>query len=122
MIVRDIELTKWARDNVSPFDSTMINPASIDLKLDGRMKVAWWYWYNPITRAFAFKHNLPKWSDTIPFTKYVLRPGQFVLCSSVEITRIPLNCSAILFSKSSTGRKGIEHLHAGYGDPGFYGT
>jgi len=27
----------------------------------------------------------------------------------------------MLFLKSSTGRKGLEHLHAGYGDPGFEG-
>jgi len=37
----------------------------------------------------------------------------------MEITHIPDDMIAILFSKSSTGRRGIEHLHAGYGDPGF---
>jgi dCTP deaminase len=67
----------------------------------------------------AYKLDLPRWTEPRKFDKYLLKPGELVLCSSMEITRIPDNMVAILFSKSSTGRRGIAHLHAGYGDPGF---
>jgi dCTP deaminase len=59
------------------------------------------------------------WTEPRKFETYLLKPGEFVLCSSLEITRIPDMAMAFLLSKSSTGRRGIEHLHAGAGDPGF---
>jgi deoxycytidine triphosphate deaminase len=37
----------------------------------------------------------------------------------LEFVNIPDDMAAILYSKSSTGRRGVEHLHAGYGDPGW---
>jgi deoxycytidine triphosphate deaminase len=35
---------------------------------------------------------------------------------------IPDDTAVLLFSKSSTGRIGLEHLHAGFGDPGWGST
>lgn len=42
--------------------------------------------------------------------------------SSIEFIKMPDDMVAILFSKSSAGRIGLEHLHAGFGDPGWHSS
>ncbi len=118
VILNDIELTRWASKHVRPFDPRCVNPASIDLKLSNKIRFTRWYW-RPGFWRIAHKLALPKWTEPRRFERVLLRPGQFALCASLETTRIPDDCAAALFSKSSTGRRGIEHLHAGLGDPGF---
>lgn len=119
MILPDWKLSEWASSGgVTPFDPACVNPASIDLKLGNKIWVPGWYWKPGLWRL-AYKLNLPEWSKPRIFSTYLLKPGEFVLCSSMEITHIPNDKIAILLSKSSTGRRGIEHLHAGFGDPGF---
>ena len=121
MILPDYELQIWAQDggiDADSYDPANINPASIDLRLGNRIRVPYWYW-KPILWRLAYMMKLPLWTKEREFESYLLKPGEFVLCSSLETTRIRNDEIAILFSKSSTGRRGIEHLHAGYGDPGF---
>ena len=92
---------------VAPFDAANVNPASIDLRLGTsyRLDVA------------------GGWSDELqmPPEGIWLQPGEFVLCCTLETVAIPIDASAALFSKSSMGRMGLEHLHAGWIDPGFCG-
>ena len=92
---------------VAPFDAANVNPASIDLRLDVSYRV-------PIADG---------WSDeiTMPEGGVHLGAGQFILCCTLETVAIPNDACAALFSKSSTGRIGLEHLHAGWIDPGFVG-
>lgn len=52
----------------------------------------------------------------------LLFPGKFILAHTVEKFEIPLNLSALLRTKSSMGRIGLEHLDAGWIDPGFSGA
>lgn len=119
MILSHQQIKMWAESGgVSPFSSEYVNPASIDLCLGDKIRTPNWYW-RPLLWRLAHKRNLPHWTETRTFDSYLLKPGEFVLCSSLETTRIPDDMIAVLFSKSSTGRRGIEHLHAGYGDPGF---
>lgn len=127
MVLPDSKLRDWAANGgVSPFNGDCINPASIDLKLGNSMRVPMWYWNRFTWRIAQMLHDkdpekFPLWSREFTFTQYLLKPGAFVLCSSLEFTNIPLDQIGLLFSKSSTGRLGIEHLHAGYGDSGFSG-
>ena len=119
MILPDWQLHKLCHAGfISPYTPAHVNPASIDLTLGDTIRTPRWYW-QPVLWRLAYKLNLPRWSAPREFDTYLLKPGEFVLCSSMEITHIPDDMIAILFSKSSTGRRGIEHLHAGYGDPGF---
>jgi len=54
---------------------------------------------------------------------YLLRPGEFVLGSSVETFTFPHDIAGELTGKSSIGRLGIQvHSTAGFFDPGFNGT
>ena len=84
---------------VAPFDAALVNPASIDLRLDVSYRV-------PCTDG---------WSDeiTMPEGGVLLGAGRFILCCTMETIAIPRDACAALFSKSSTGRIGLEHLQVG---------
>lgn len=101
------------RNLVAPFDPANVNPASIDLRLDASYRIA----YASSTQTidgWGFEVQMPP-------AGILLQPGQFILCCTLETVAIPNDASAALYSKSSTGRIGLEHLHAGWIDPGFVG-
>lgn len=51
----------------------------------------------------------------------ILNPGEFLLACSEEIFHLPLNLSAEYKLKSSMARSGINHMLAGWCDPGWTG-
>lgn len=51
----------------------------------------------------------------------MLQPHEFVLAETLERITLPDCVSAQLALKSSRAREGLEHLMAGYVDPGFEG-
>ena len=54
---------------------------------------------------------------------YALRPGEFILGSTVEAVSIPDYLACRFEGKSSLGRIGLTtHVTAGFVDPGFQGT
>ena len=102
MILPDWQLHKLCHAGfISPYTPAHVNPASIDLTLGDTIRTPRWYW-QPVLWRLAYKLNLPRWSAPREFDTYLLKPGEFVLCSSMEITHIPDDMIAILFSKSST--------------------
>ena len=125
MIWNDTQLRNYAACGmVDPFDPSLVNPASIDLRLGAEYRL-------PATLAIVDKVEAISstgihaggWGEERTMGEHglTLYPGQFVLCHTLETVRIPSNASAALYSKSSTGRRGLEHLHAGWIDPGFVG-
>lgn len=103
---------------VNPFDSAMINPASIDLRLGDAYRVY---------TASEYRAPLDARKDNATKLWYfdeeglLLHPGELYLMHTVErvCTRkyVP-----VLDGKSSIGRLGVMvHVTAGYGDPGFDG-
>jgi dCTP deaminase len=66
------------------------------------------------------KHEL--WGETFEVEHLVLVPGQVVLADTLEVVNIPVNLRGVLWLKSSRGRELLEHMHAGYVDPGFCGS
>jgi len=128
MVFPDWMLRKWAEDGgVKPFGEESVNPASIDLRLGNKIRVPDPVWQYLTPEAFkclidngAIEH-IPTWGKEQEFDEYWLMPDGFVLTHSLEVTSLTLDQVGILFSKSSWGRKGLEHLHAGYGDAGFSG-
>jgi len=106
-IWNDRMLREWGvYYGITPFCSECINPASIDLRWSGRWKRA----------------DVGGWTDIYDTDTLVLKPGAFYLLDTLEYIRMPNNAVGKLFLKSSAGRMGIEHLHAGYVDPDFEGT
>lgn len=107
MILPDDHLISWAtRGGLTPCDVDCINPASVDLKWSGRVKVA----------------GKETWGELKEVDTLKMVRGEFYLLDTLEFITIPLNCAGILMLKSSLGRQGLEHSHAGYFDPGFRGT
>ena len=106
-VLCDKSLIGWAiRGGLSPFSTTLINPASVDLRWSGKFRLA----------------TPDGWTDVSDVDSLTLFPGQFFLLDTLEYVSMPEWAVGKLFLKSSAGRKGIEHLHAGYVDPGFEGT
>ena len=52
----------------------------------------------------------------------IIRPGQFFLAHTIEKCNFPDNLAALFRIKSSMGRIGLEHMDAGWVDPGFHGS
>lgn len=127
MIWPDEILESWATDNVQPFHPANINPASLDLTLGDHIRFTHPVWDNMTEVEMLSRiadgtiEDSPLWGDPVQFSVQWLLPGKFVLCHSAEWVKIPEYAVSFLFSKSSTGRVGLEHLHAGYGDCGFRG-
>lgn len=118
MIWNDARIKEWASSGgVTPYDASLVNPASLDLRLGNQIRLpqARWsmLWNQPIGRKTPASEL---WTDATEFDTVILLPGQFVLCHSLEYTTLPANASAQLISKSSTGRIGLEHLHCLHGD------
>lgn len=122
MIWNDAALTAAAAAGmVDPFDPALVNPASIDLRLGAAYRLPHPGWYvrmggRPVTVNAQWGEQREMGPEGIE-----LQPGQFILCCTLETVRIPSDACAQLFSKSSTGRMGLEHLHAGWIDCGFNG-
>lgn len=51
-----------------------------------------------------------------------LYPGQFFLAHTIEKCNLPDDVAALFRIKSSMGRIGLEHMDAGWVDPGFNGA
>lgn len=111
MIWNDRYIGDWAAaGGVQPYDPAMVNPASIDLRWSGRYRV-----YVP-SRVDA----KGGWSDVKTVESLVLAPGGFYLLDSLEVINMPEDAAGMLCLKSSLGRLGLEHSHAGWVDPGFH--
>jgi dCTP deaminase len=127
MVLNDRLLYEWgACGGVRPFDELLINPASMDLRMGNQIRTHHPIWdslsreANEWLQRLGLLDRIPKWGEPQTFDTWLLHPGEFVLCHSLEFVHIPDDMIALLFSKSSTGRIGLEHLHAGLGDPGFH--
>mgnify|MGYP006342385947 FL=1 len=126
MIWNDSRIAEWAASGgITPFDETLVNPASLDLRIGNQIREPHEMWrrfsdidiQNHIDNGTI--DDLPKWGEPKTFDTFWLFPKRFVLCHSLEFVQIPLDVACILVLKSSWGRKGLNHSHSGWGDPGF---
>lgn len=115
MILCDHEIANLCinQDMVTPFDPSLINPASIDVRLGGTLLIE-----SAESREMV-PYPLDRHSEQNP---YELKPGQFCLGQTVETFNLPDHIAAQFMLKSSRAREGLEHLMAGYCDPGWHGS
>jgi dCTP deaminase len=119
---RDIlaELDK-GRVVLEPFDSDMVQPSSIDLRLDRLFRVFENHRYPHIDPA-EDQPELTRLVEPADDEPFILHPGEFVLGSTYEVVTLPDDIAARLEGKSSLGRLGLlTHSTAGFIDPGFSG-
>jgi dCTP deaminase len=106
---------------VDPWDPALVQPSSVDVRLDRYFRVFNNQQYTHIDPAQQQDDltTLVEPKDDDPF---VLHPGEFVLGSTLEIVTLPDDLAGRLEGKSSLGRLGLlTHSTAGFIDPGFTG-
>ena len=109
------------RLELDPFDAAMIQPSSIDVRLDRFFRVFDNTKYTHIDPSQQ-QDELTSLVETPDDDPFVLHPGEFVLGSTFESVRLPEDLAGRLEGKSSLGRLGLlTHSTAGFIDPGFTG-
>ena len=106
---------------LDPFEPNMIQPASLDVRLDRYFRLFDNHKY-PVIDPSQDQPELTRLVDAGPDSPLVLHPGEFVLGATYESVTLPDDIAARLEGKSSLGRLGLlTHSTAGFIDPGFTG-
>jgi dCTP deaminase len=109
------------RVQLEPFDADMVQPSSVDVRLDRFFRVFENHRYPHIDPA-ADQPDLTRAVEPDGNEPFILHPGEFVLGSTYEVVTLPDDIAARLEGKSSLGRLGLlTHSTAGFIDPGFSG-
>ena len=119
---RDIKASiAEGRLGLDPYDEALIQPSSIDVRLDRFFRVFNNARYTHIDPAQQ-QDDLTSLVETPEGEPFVLHPGEFVLGSTYELVTLPDDLAGRLEGKSSLGRLGLlTHSTAGFIDPGFSG-
>jgi dCTP deaminase len=105
---------------ITPFDESLIQPASIDVRLDKWFRVFNNHQYTHIDPSTE-QADLTRLVE-VKDGPFVLHPGEFVLGSTLETVSLDASLAARAEGKSSLGRLGLlVHSTAGFIDPGFSG-
>ncbi|MEY3430165.1 MAG: hypothetical protein RLZZ79_162 [Actinomycetota bacterium] len=109
------------RVKVEPFNPKMIQPSSVDVRLDRFFRVFENHRYEVIDPSIE-QSELTREVAVAPDEFFILHPGEFVLASTYEVITLPDDIAGRLEGKSSLGRLGLlTHSTAGFIDPGFSG-
>ena len=112
---------KVGRVQVEPFEPKMIQPSSVDVRLDRFFRVFENHKYEVIDPSVE-QPDLTREVAVSPDDFFILHPGEFVLASTYEVITLPDDIAGRLEGKSSLGRLGLlTHSTAGFIDPGFSG-
>ena len=119
---RDIVLELASgRIGLDPLDLDMVQPSSIDVRLDRFFRLFDNHKY-PFIDPAEDQPDLTRLVEVDANQPFILHPGEFVLGSTFELVTLPDDVAARLEGKSSLGRLGLlTHSTAGFVDPGFSG-
>jgi dCTP deaminase len=105
-----------------PYDETLVQPSSVDVRLDNAYRVFHGS-RHPYIDVRKPMENLTELVRTEEGEPFILHPGEFVLGQTLERVKLPDDLVARLEGKSSLGRLGLViHSTAGFVDPGFEGN
>jgi len=110
------------RIEIDPFDEGMVQPSSIDVRVDRQFRVFHnaRYPFIDVRQPMEDLTELVTVNDDQPF---ILHPGEFVLGQTLESVKLPDDIVARLEGKSSLGRLGLLiHSTAGFVDAGWQGN
>jgi dCTP deaminase len=114
MILADFQIRALCETGmVTPFDPALVNPASLDLRLGSNILI------ESSEGPGLVPYSLDSHTADDP---YRLVPGQFVLAETQETFNLPNHLAGQFVLKSSRAREGLQHLLAGYCDPGWHGS
>jgi dCTP deaminase len=117
-ITRELDARRIVLD---PFDASMVQPSSVDVRLDRYFRLFDNHKY-PFIDPAEDQPELTRLIEVAPDEPFILHPGEFALGSTFELVGLPDDVAARLEGKSSLGRLGLlTHSTAGFIDPGFSG-
>ena len=109
------------RVQLDPWDPEMVQPSSVDVRLDKYFRLFDNHKYPYIDPAEE-QPELTRLVEVGAGEPFILHPGEFVLGSILETVTLPDDVAARVEGKSSLGRLGLlTHATAGFVDPGFSG-
>src|SRR5919108_1678976 len=106
---------------IDPFDEGMVQPSSVDVRVDRRFRV----FHNARYPFIDVREPMDDLTESVEMSDeepFILHPGEFVLGQTLERVRLPDDIVARLEGKSSLGRLGLLiHSTAGFIDAGWDG-
>jgi dCTP deaminase len=106
---------------LDPWEPAMLQPSSVDVRLDKYFRLFDNHRYPYIDPA-EDQPDLTRLVEIPTGEPLILHPGEFVLGSILETVTLPDDVAARVEGKSSLGRLGLlTHATAGFVDPGFSG-
>ncbi|WP_431881731.1 dCTP deaminase [Micromonospora chalcea] len=124
MLLSDRDLTaeiKAGALTLEPFEPKLMQPASVDVRLDNLFRTFNNHRYTHIDPA-AQQPDLTRLVEIPAGEAFVLHPGEFALGSTLEEIALADHLAGRVEGKSSLGRLGLlVHSTAGFIDPGFSG-
>ena len=113
----------YAQDDgqVVPINEALINASSIDITLGENIFVEA---YDNNVDQQIIDLSEGKFMDmdkiSIKNSPYLLEPGDFILAESEQYFNLPNSIAGLYVLKSTLARNGLNHLNAGWCDPGFH--
>jgi dCTP deaminase len=115
-------LVEEGRIVIDPWDDTLVQPASVDIRLGDSFRV----FHNHRVTAIDLRdppRNLTEEVVVPDGEPFAIHPGEFALGRTLEHVELPDDIVSRIEGKSSLGRLGlIVHATAGFVDPGFRGS
>ncbi len=108
------------RIEIEPYDESLLQPSSVDVRVDRFFRV----FHNNRYPFIDVKEEQEELTELVEVDDrpFILHPGEFVLGSTLERITLPDDLVARLEGKSSLGRLGLLiHSTAGFIDPGWDG-
>lgn len=116
------DLVAEGRLVISPYDASLVQPASVDVRLGRQFRVMR---NSRMTHIDPTVDNdgLMETVEVPDGEPFVLHPGEFALGHTAETFELCDDVVGIVNGKSSLGRLGLQvHATAGFVDPGFAGV
>lgn len=98
---------------VTPYDPSMLNPASLDVRLGDTLLIE-----SAESRALV-SYPLHRHTESSP---YQWQPGEFLLAPTMETFNMPPTVAGEFRLKSSRAREGADQALAVWLDPGWHGS
>src|SRR5213592_3526318 len=110
------------RIEIDPYDDGLLQPSSVDVRVDRYFRVFHNNRY-PFIDVREEQEDLTELVEVDGDEPFILHPGEFVLGQTLERIRLPDDTVARLEGKSSLGRLGLLiHSTAGFVDPCWEGN
>lgn len=107
---------------IDPYDPAMVQPSSIDVRVDNSFRV----FHNARCPYIDVRKPTDDLMELVKVERddpFILHPGEFVLGQTLESVTVPNDLVARLEGKSSLGRLGLLiHSTAGFVDSGWVGN